>query len=432
LTIFNDTLALDSFEIAVHDFAFLSELTGTPPPWVMGVGHSAKALGLPQSLEQATPTKDLGENDASVLDLERLTNSLIQKFEELTMIHQFAEQLRIDVDRETICQELVMALSRCIDAPTLAIEIYSDSELDVQPLLIQSGSAREASWLRQIADAAAKRAGESVAIINYPLLDGYTTRRILVVGISRSDYRAGRMIAIRDDEGLEFGSIEANMMRSTSMMLAVHLANQRQYKQLQHTLDGALVALVSALDAKDRYTSGHSTRVAELSLALAKDLKLPPSECEVLRKAALLHDIGKIGVDDSVLRKHGKLTEEEFALIKRHPVIGHEILKAIGPFEPLLPGVLHHHEAWDGTGYPDGLAGDDIPRIAQIIAVADSFDAMTSDRPYRSGMPIEQVLDIFKRGIGVQWAPDVSALLVAQIDTLSKLLHIEKSAAALR
>lgn len=367
------------------------------------------------------------ESDGSVIDVARLTSALIQKFEELTMIHQFTEQLRIDVERVAVCRELIGPLSHCINAVSLAIELFPDDTVGYVTEVIQTGEARKPSWLMLMADEAQRLRGEDFAIINQPFVQGDDTRRILVVPICRGDYRAGRMIAIGNNVAEEFGTIEAELMRSTAMMLAVHLTNQRQYIELQQTLDGTLVAFVSALDAKDRYTCGHSSRVAELSVALAKDLNHNQGVCETLRKAALLHDIGKIGIEDSVLRKPSELTPEEFEIVKKHPVIGYEILKTIGPFAPLLPGVLHHHEAWDGSGYPHGLIGESIPRLAQIIAVADSFDAMTSDRPYRDGMPLERVLGIFKRGSGKQWAPDVATLLVTQIDTMFKLVKSNRN-----
>ncbi len=359
---------------------------------------------------------------SQIFEVADLTSALIQKFEELTMIYQFTEKLNIHADRDTLCRELIMPLLDCVHANTLAIELYCDPLLCIDHNLLQTGTRRDPDWLSTLATAAEDYRGSNTALINHIFVDGEPTNRIIVVPIFRGDYIAGRMIAIGRPSADEFGTVEADLMRSTAMMLAVHLANQRQYAQLQKTIDGTLMAMVSALEAKDQYTSGHSSRVAELSLALAKDLGLSAKECERINKSAILHDIGKIGIDDSVLRKPGKLTEQEFELIKRHPVIGHDILKNIGPFESLLPGVLHHHESWDGTGYPHGLAGEDIPRMAQIIAVADAYDAMTSDRPYRKGMPIKTVQQIFREGAGVQWAPDIAMLLVKQLDRLTGLL----------
>ncbi|MFC4971580.1 HD-GYP domain-containing protein [Paenibacillus sp. GCM10023248] len=173
-------------------------------------------------------------------------------------------------------------------------------------------------------------------------------------------------------------------------------------------LQSYYATLAAALDARDAYTAGHSTRVAQYSLMIGRAEGLSERQLDLPNKTALLHDIGKIGVRDDVLLKEGRLTDEQFEIIKLHPVLGESILKQIEPAEamaPLLPGVRSHHERYDGKGYPDGLQGQDIPEFGRIIAVADAFDAMTSDRPYRKGMPAEKALAILQEGKGTQWDP---------------------------
>jgi len=133
---------------------------------------------------------------------------------------------------------------------------------------------------------------------------------------------------------------------------------------------------------------------------------LPYEQIELLRKSALLHDIGKIGIRDDVLLKEGRLTDEEFQIIQQHPVIGVHVLSQVQlpkTLQPILPGVKYHHERYDGKGYPEGLAGEDIPLFGRIMAIADAYDAMTSDRPYRKGMPVEKALSILEEGMGTQW-----------------------------
>ncbi|OCT15936.1 hypothetical protein A8709_09950 [Paenibacillus pectinilyticus] len=182
-------------------------------------------------------------------------------------------------------------------------------------------------------------------------------------------------------------------------------AREKMNNQL---LQSYYTTLAAALDARDAYTAGHSTRVAKYSLMIGRAVNLNEQELDWLNKTALLHDIGKIGVRDAVLLKDGRLTDEEFEQIKRHPDLGESILKQIEPAEamaPLLPGVRSHHERYDGAGYPDGLKGQDIPLNGRIIAVADAFDAMTSDRPYRKGMPVEKAIAILAEGKGTQWDP---------------------------
>lgn len=173
-------------------------------------------------------------------------------------------------------------------------------------------------------------------------------------------------------------------------------------------VESYFATLATALDARDPYTAGHSLRVAHYACTIAELTGESPLFIDRVKRSALLHDIGKIGVRDDVLLKPERLTSEEFEQIKKHPALGEEILKQVQPEEamaPLLPGVRSHHERYDGRGYPDGLAGEHIPKLGRIIAVADAFDAMTSDRPYRLGMDKKAALQILREGAGIQWDP---------------------------
>src|SRR5262249_50759563 len=153
----------------------------------------------------------------------------------------------------------------------------------------------------------------------------------------------------------------------------------------------------ASIDAKDRYTRGHSERVGLMASKMAEVLGLDKKLVEQYRIAGLVHDVGKIGVPEAVLTKPGRLTDEEFEQIKLHPRIGHNILKDIPSLEPVLPGVLWHHERWDGRGYPDKIAGEQIPLIARVLALADTFDAMSSNRSYRPALPRPRVLEEIRK-----------------------------------
>ena len=166
-------------------------------------------------------------------------------------------------------------------------------------------------------------------------------------------------------------------------------------------------SLANALDARDQYTAGHSSRVSQLSCATASALELGPDEVERIRIGALLHDVGKIGIADSVLQKPGRLTDEEFALVKQHPVIGRRILEGVQGFAPYLAAVELHHENWDGTGYPKGQAGYETPIEARIIHVSDAYDAMTTNRSYRRGMSHEKAISILIQYAGIQFDPHI-------------------------
>ena len=184
-------------------------------------------------------------------------------------------------------------------------------------------------------------------------------------------------------------------------------------------------SLASALDARDPYTAGHSLRVSEYSCAIARAMNVEQQEHELIRVGALLHDIGKIGISDAVLQKQERLTPEEETLIRQHPVIGKKILECVRGFEAYLPVVELHHENWDGTGYPSGLKGEETPRTARIVKVADAYDAMTSDRPYRRGMRHEQAIAILEKHAGTQFDVPVVQAFVTLGDIIQRPADIE-------
>lgn len=187
----------------------------------------------------------------------------------------------------------------------------------------------------------------------------------------------------------------------------VHKFNQEEIINHNHLME-MVTSLAGAIDAKDPYTKGHSTSVSRYSEALARAINLPEAEVERIKIGAMLHDVGKIGIPESVLKKPGKLDDDEWEIMKQHPTIGAE--KVLAPNEALrdlIPIVKYHHERLDGKGYPEGLKGNEIPLAARIVSVADAYHALVSDRPYRKGMPIEKACAILKEGAGVQWDADL-------------------------
>jgi putative two-component system response regulator len=179
------------------------------------------------------------------------------------------------------------------------------------------------------------------------------------------------------------------------------------YNKLKVANMQTVQALAETIEAKDQYTQGHCERVRSLSVRLARELNLPEDQIEPLEFAALLHDIGKIGIPERILNKVGPLDPDEVEVIKMHPLIGAQILSIVEFFAPAINGVRHHHERWDGKGYPDGVAGEDIDPLARIITLADTFDAMAQSRPYRKALPLEEVLREIREESGKQFAPDV-------------------------
>ncbi len=190
----------------------------------------------------------------------------------------------------------------------------------------------------------------------------------------------------------------------------------KESKTAQRMLTQTASALASAIDAKDNYTHGHSRRVAEYSEMIAELYGKSDKECREIYIASLLHDVGKIGIPNHIINKEGKLTDEEYAIIKTHPSIGAKILEKIGQASYIAIGAHYHHERYDGKGYPEGLKGDDIPEIARIIAVADSYDAMTSKRSYRDSLPQDVVRNEIVKGRGTQFDPRFADIMLQLID----------------
>ena len=197
-------------------------------------------------------------------------------------------------------------------------------------------------------------------------------------------------------------------------------------KKLENSYMESIEILRYTVEAKDQYTRGHSERVSDYSVLIGEKLGLSESDIHTLKIGGLFHDIGKIGVPDAVLSKPGKLTNEEYEEIKKHPTIGAQILSNATIFDDIIPIVKYHHERYDGRGYPEQLAGEDIPYLARIAALADTYDAMRSKRPYRDALPIDIVKEEFRKNIGTQFDPDIAALFLDMIkNDYDKLAQIE-------
>ena len=187
-------------------------------------------------------------------------------------------------------------------------------------------------------------------------------------------------------------------------------------QRIRRLSEQVMLSLASAIDAKDTYTRGHSVRVAEYSRELAKRMGKSPREVEDIYYVGLLHDIGKIGISNKIINKPGRLSEEEYAVIQSHPAIGAEILGNISELPGISTGAHWHHERYDGTGYPDGLAGEQIPETARIIGVADAYDAMSSRRSYRDVLTQAIVRSEIEKGKGTQFDPVIAECMIAMID----------------
>jgi len=237
--------------------------------------------------------------------------------------------------------------------------------------------------------------------------------QVLVYPIARAGEVIGAFLAgDKNGPDMEVTNIDLKMFQAAAGYVAILLENASLYEDQHDMFLGTVRALTASIDAKDPYTCGHSERVADLAASLARALGLNTDAVERIRIAGLVHDIGKIGVPEAILRKPGRLTDDEVVAMKSHPAIGHRILQDIKQLADVLPGVLHHHERYDGKGYPQGLAGEGIPLSARIIALADSFDAMSSNRTYRAALPRAKVLSEIRACAGAQFDPRMAEVFV--------------------
>jgi HD-GYP domain-containing protein (c-di-GMP phosphodiesterase class II) len=214
----------------------------------------------------------------------------------------------------------------------------------------------------------------------------------------------------------ELEQTREQMLAYAQDLRAAFRAERSRRADVERAYLEAVRTLASAIDARDPYTGGHVERVAQYAVALGRELGWSESDLRVLEVGALLHDVGKIGVDDAILRKSSALTEAEWAIMRQHPEIGAGLLNGLQSLRPAVPAVLHHHERFDGKGYPRGLAGSAIPAVARLVTVADAFDAMLTDRPYRQGLPLDGALEEIELNAGTQFDPIYAQVFVQCVE----------------
>jgi len=375
------------------------------------------------------------------VQIESYIEQVTQDFEELTWLrntYEFLDVCNSNQNVETIAR-------KCL--PDLAHVIRAESILFVPSKLARNSEALIANWDDVIAtgkpladqDACLRFLNESMPsmahgprVVNINPSQQHipefpSVRNCIAIPLSKGNKVFGWIMAInRIPSELEailqkaedsqkivpsFGTFEAGLLSAAASIMSSHALNLELFEAQESLTIGVVRAIINAIDAKDAYTCGHSDRVALYAKKIATRLTLGKEECERIYMAGLLHDVGKIGVPDSILGKPGKLTDDEYTIVKKHPEIGHSILKHLTQLSYVLPGVLYHHEAVNGSGYPAGLTGEAIPLHGRILAVADAYDAMTSDRPYRSGMLSEKAESILRAESGKTWDPDIVTAL---------------------
>ena len=241
------------------------------------------------------------------------------------------------------------------------------------------------------------------------------TRDMVCLPVRLKDKLVGVLQTINKRHG-QFESGDMELLTALGNQVAVAIENARLYDELKETFYATVHTLAETIEKRDPYTGEHTKRVMEYSLSIGKAMGLSQKDMMDLRLSAILHDIGKIGIRDNILLKNERLTVDEYNTIMMHAVYGAEILTNIRQLKDIIPGVKWHHEKYDGSGYPEGLKGEQIPVIARIISVADTFDAMTTDRPYRKGLSVEAALEELKRYAGTQFDPEAVNAFIRYYD----------------
>jgi putative nucleotidyltransferase with HDIG domain len=255
---------------------------------------------------------------------------------------------------------------------------------------------------------------------DFPFFENMQGETIIMPFVIRSEL-FGILAANNGDTSCHLGEEALFLLHLLTERASLTLENLLLYDSVTLNLHATLRALVSSLEAKDPYTKEHSERVTFFALKLAREMGCAEEELDSLGFAGHLHDIGKIGIRDHILMKPGKLTREEYEIIKTHPVIGEEIVRHLGLLPAETAIVRHHHERWDGNGYPDGLSGTDIPKLSRILAIADTFDAITSSRPYRKAGSFNFAMEEIKRYSGIQFDPECVAAFERTLEHIKEL-----------
>lgn len=371
----------------------------------------------PLTKEDLALLKSLAAQVAVLIENAHLLEKYKIKIKKLLTIEELGRVLNSTLNEKEIRRRAMEAATRLMDAETgsLLLVDREKGELFFEVALGKKGKVVSEMRLKigeGIAGWVAKT-GESI-ISNDVEKDPrhfkgadkrarFKTRNMICTPVRIKGKIIGVLQAInKKNEGI-FTKWDLEEFNTLSNQVAIAIDNANLYRELKDTFISTAMALSDTIEARDAYTGGHTKRVLEYSAIIGEELSLEEGEMENLKLAAILHDIGKIGVEDRILRKEGKLTEEENAAMKMHTTIGPKIVENIKQLRSITPGIRHHHETYDGRGYPDLLKGKDIPVVSRVISVADTFDAMTTDRPYRKGLPLEIALRELKDHAGTQF-----------------------------
>lgn len=384
-----------------------------------------------------------GESDLRLLEIiaDQSSSSLskaiiyrrsMRQFDELKALQEIGDSLNASIGVPTILHKVLDHASDLLNAKYVSLMLL---EPDGQYLRIRDAKGLSEEIIKKTKVKLGERVAGKVALQGEAMslskgydAEGREMEAALCVPL-KVDSKTIGVLNLRGNSTLnEYTDEDLNLASRLASMSAAAIENAELHDRLQELFVESITALANAIDARDPYTRGHSERVSSYSVIIGEKLGFKNEDIWNLRTAALLHDIGKIRIRDDILNKPGRLAPDEREEMERHSVYGAGIMMPVKSFRHLLPVILHHHERYDGGGYPDRKQGNEIPLFARIVAVADSFDAMTSDRPYRNGMPAEKAIHIICEEKGKQFDPDISSAFVeiyrdGGLDSILNNLH---------
>jgi len=360
--------------------------------------------------------QDIWQSDRDKRTLSQCGERLLQAYEETHLLFRLARFLNCVGDPQQVIQSICDQMRLILPFPWLAIKFTAECRHVPQlagKLLASGELPGEAAIFNQTVDSLLARWDADDWTHRLLPHESELAREAGTEVLAEPITHDGRVIgALLAGSHPGVGSPEMQFIDAAADFIGIFHENLARFDEQRSLFMGSLRALTSAIDAKDRYTCGHSERVAFLAAQMVQAAGLDEKLTERYRIAGIVHDVGKIGVPEAVLCKVGRLTDQEFAEIKLHPETGYRILKDIPDIADILPGVMHHHERYDGRGYPHGLKGEEIPLIARVLALADTFDAMSSTRSYRAAIGREQVLAEIRKCAGTQFDPELAQVFV--------------------
>lgn len=359
----------------------------------------------------------LASHAASAIDIAQLYRKVSSQVEHLEALYKLGRILNSSLSLDQILPQALTQTLDLLQAKTASVMLLDEKG---EELSIRLAHGLSDDIVLKTKVRLGERVSGRVAASGEPVLirgqEGDDSDSSLCVPLLANRQVLGVLNIRTKTDGSDFTQQDLELASQLANIAAAAIENAELHDQLQSLFLSTVSALANSIDARDPYTKGHSERVTAYAVMIAEGLNLGTEDLELLRYAGLLHDIGKIRIRDHILHKPGRLTDSEFSEMKKHPEYGVEIMQPVNAFKHILPAMLHHHERYDGRGYPHGLAGEAIPLTARILCVADCFDAMTSDRPYRKGMPVADAVAELTRNKKTQFDPQLVDIFLRVVE----------------